>query len=103
GSVARGGGPGAPGRVSPAIAAPGGTAATLAAPRPAGRSRARAAGMDQATLAAQLSRAAALARRALEAHGGDGDGLADLADRADAARRAVQEGATGDRSPGDAV
>src|SRR5262249_22111265 len=95
--------PAVAGRLTPVISALAGISATLAAHLPAGRSRARAAGMDQATLAAQLSRAADLARRALEAHGGDGDGLADLADRADAARRAVQEGATGDRSPGDAV
>jgi CDGSH-type Zn-finger protein len=88
-------------RLTPVISALAGISATLAAHLPAARSHARAAGMDQATLAAQLSRAADLARRALEAHGGDG--LADLADRADAARRAVQEGATADRSPGDVV
>src|SRR5262245_41986056 len=60
-------------RLTPVISALAGISATLAAHLPAGRSHARAAGMDQATLAAQLSRAADLARRALEAHGGDGD------------------------------
>ncbi|HEX4656929.1 MAG TPA: ferritin-like domain-containing protein [Streptosporangiaceae bacterium] len=82
-------------RLAPVIGTLRELADSLAAHLPAGRSRARSAGLDQATLGAQLARAADLARRAREAD--DSDGMAsELAGLADAVQRAAQESAPGD-------
>src|SRR5215472_5057729 len=63
--------PQAAGRLAPITTALQEIADSLAAHLPAGRSRARSAGPDRATLSAQLARAADLAQRAREADGSD--------------------------------
>jgi CDGSH-type Zn-finger protein/truncated hemoglobin YjbI len=92
-------------RLAPVIGTLREIADSLAAHLPAGRSRARSAGLDQATLGAQLARAADLARRAAEADGSDAmaSELADLADRVGSALQAAQDRAPAGRSQSDLV
>jgi CDGSH-type Zn-finger protein/truncated hemoglobin YjbI len=87
-------------RLAPVIGALREIADSLAAHLPAGRSRARSAGLDQATLRAQLARAADLARRAREADGSDATAaeLADLTDRIGSALQAAPDRAPAGRS-----
>ncbi len=97
--------PAVAGRLAPVIGTLREIADSLAAHLPAGRSRARSARPDQATLGAQLARAADLARRAREADRSDAlaSELADLADRVAAAHRAVQDRAHAGPPPSELV